>query len=76
MGKQGSAPVSGNDINAYEILEIAADSPSLTQAMDTYSVPLPSDYCQPGMVYRLFLKEPDEETKVAAGDYTSLTCSK
>ncbi len=76
MARNGGTPVSASDANAYEVLKISADSPDLKKVMDTYSIDVPADYCQPGMNFRLFLTSPDDECKITASDYASLTCPK
>ena len=76
MARNGGTPVSANDVNAYEVLRISAESPDLKKVMDTYSIAVPADYCQPGMNFRLFMATPDDECKITASDYSSLSCPK
>lgn len=76
MAKGTGAPVSASDINAMTVLEISADSPDLKPIPGGFALTVPGDFCQPGMNFRLFLKEPDDETKVAPSDYSSLACPK
>ena len=76
MARFGATPLSGNDVHSDNALEVTSSHPELQQTGDNYSIAIPPAYCKPGMVFRLFLVTPDDETKVSAADYNSLTCQK